>query len=180
MTLAPPELPPYPRAHLVPEQLRDVLLDFWWDTERLFALDLPALAPIQVADLEWHLSLPIWTHLGRQFAVSPQQVEADPASYAQHHRRTLRADLRFPIVTAVRGGRLVIVDGCHRLLKARMAGLTSVRCVELLPEHHQLIAHRPVRPASLLDRALQVADASGRRARAYDVLMPHSGSSRDA
>jgi hypothetical protein len=56
------------------------------------------------------------------------EVAADPARYAEQHARTMAADLRHPLDAVRRpGGRLTILDGVHRLLRAHLGGLQSVR-----------------------------------------------------
>jgi hypothetical protein len=46
--------------------------------------------------------------------------------YAEHHRRTMAADLGCPIDLLLRNGRWVILDGVHRLLKADLLRLGNV------------------------------------------------------
>jgi hypothetical protein len=73
-----------------------------------------------------------WQHDGTPFQVSPSQVSADPRPYQEQYKRTMAADLACPLDLLVRNGRLVILDGVHRLLKADLLGLASIR-VRCLP-----------------------------------------------
>lgn len=120
---------PFPLLDLVPSVLRDVLLGFHWDTELLHALQLPS-RPVAVSDLAWHLELPFWSVDGVPFQVSPAQVAADPATHQDQWDRAQAADIAFALDGHRRAdGRLVILDGIHRLLKASVTdrGCVAVR-----------------------------------------------------
>lgn len=71
------------------------MLDFLWSRERLWALDLP-VERVAVESLRWQLALPWWSLGGVPFAVSPDEVRADPLRYRVQHDRTMAADLSFP------------------------------------------------------------------------------------
>ncbi|WP_020577948.1 hypothetical protein [Actinopolymorpha alba] len=125
MTSARPRRP-FPLQHLLPPVLKDVTLDFHWDMERLWALDL-VVTEVAVAELDWQLQLPMWAYDGQFFAVSPAEVAADPERYHEQYARTLGADLRYPLHVLDRPERLTLLDGVHRLLKARLLGLETVQ-----------------------------------------------------
>lgn len=91
----PANLCPFPLLHLLPGSLRDVILDFHWDPELLWQLDLP-VTELPIAGLEWHLRLPLWSHEGRPFAVSPAEVAADRDRFRGQFVRTMAADLSCP------------------------------------------------------------------------------------
>jgi len=110
---------------VVPPALRGVLLDFAWESERLWALDLP-VEELRVADSIWLLDLPFWREEGRWFVVTPNQVRARPDRYVEQWARMLRADLDTAVHITERHGRTVILDGIHRLLKADLLGRNSI------------------------------------------------------
>ena len=131
---------PFPLAHLVPDELRGVLLDFHWDVRRLHALpDLPT-ARVPAADLAWHLDLPFWSAGGKPFQVAPRRVAAEPDTYAEQYARTLAADLAHPVHATERGGRLTVLDGVHRLLKAHLTGVDTLTVRVVGPAHFDAIA----------------------------------------
>jgi len=105
----------------IPTSLRDVLLGFPWDLDRLFDLDLP-VEEVRTADFLWLLDLPFWRKGDVVFAVTPNQVRGNPFGYAEQWTRTLETDLTRPIHVTERKGRTVIIDGIHRLLKADIEG----------------------------------------------------------
>jgi hypothetical protein len=111
---------------LFPETPRRALLDFEWDPERLWALDLP-VELMAIGELEWFLDLPLWRHDGRAFRVRPRDVLADPERFGEDYRRTLEADLRYPLDVTSHERRWTIMDGSHRLAKAVLCEWEVVR-----------------------------------------------------
>jgi hypothetical protein len=116
----------------LPGKFRPYALPLAWDRERLWALDLP-VAEVPVAEFAWQLDLPWWRLGERFFALQPIDVLPDPGPYPEHYERMLAADLSFPIDVVVRGGRLFILDGVHRLAKAVLLDRSTLR-VRTVPE----------------------------------------------
>jgi hypothetical protein len=110
----------------VPRELAPYLLDFEWDRELLWALDIP-VEHLPVACVEWQLDLPWWRAGERPFALTPREVLREPDRYPGHSARALEACLGFPLDIAWLGGRWTILDGVHRLVKAVALGLRDVR-----------------------------------------------------
>jgi hypothetical protein len=108
----------------VPPSLAAILPNVTWSRERLHRLDLPVV-DVAVADLAWQLDLPWWRVDRDYFAVTPNQVRAAPDRHAHQWRRTLGADLAFPIDLLERD-RCIILDGVHRLLRASVEGRERV------------------------------------------------------
>jgi hypothetical protein len=131
---------PFPLQELVPEELRGVLCEFVWDSDKLQRLQLPVEAAT-VDSLRWHLDLRYWRYDGQPFQVTPAQVKADPACYEEHYRRAMAADLGYPLDLLFRNDRWVILDGVHRLLKADVLGLSNVRVRRLPTAMLPLILH---------------------------------------
>lgn len=119
------------RPLLPPELRRWVLADVTWDQHKLWRIDLPT-RDVAVDELAWMLDLPWWRDGDRYFAVRPVDVAADPARHSAQHARTLAADLHHPLIGTTIDRRLVLLDGLHRLLKARLLGIPNVR-VRVLP-----------------------------------------------
>jgi hypothetical protein len=107
---------------LAPAELRPWLVDFEWSRDKLWALSLEE-REVNVAELVWLLELPWWRGAGgRVFTVRPIDVTTGP-----HYERTAAAYLSRPLHAIERHGRLVLLDGIHRLLKATWLGSSSVR-----------------------------------------------------
>jgi hypothetical protein len=131
---------PFSRAHLIPPELDGIISTVAWDLGRLHALELP-VEELAVAELRWQLDLPWWRVGDRWFAVTPNQVRRDPVSYPEQWRRTLAADLRYPIQLIERR-RLVVMDGVHRLLKADLLGLERIRACRVTPSAFDAVVVR--------------------------------------
>jgi len=119
------------RPLLPPELRRWVLPDVTWDQQKLWAIECPT-RDVPTGELAWMLELPWWRDGERYFAVRPIDVAADPARHCAQHARTLAADLDYPLVGTTMEDRLVLLDGIHRLLKARLLGIPTVR-VRVVP-----------------------------------------------
>ncbi|MFI5709103.1 hypothetical protein [Kribbella sp. NPDC051620] len=102
---------------MTPPSMREVFPQTHWQLGKLWALDL-RVEPVEVADLLWMFDLPLWQLNGERFKVTPNQVAATPMNYRPHYERVMDADLDFPIHLVAYRGRLVVLDGVHRLLKA--------------------------------------------------------------
>jgi hypothetical protein len=110
---------------MTPEVLRQTLPIVPWDLRKLWALNLP-IQRVPVQDLVWLLDLPLWQMNGTRFQVSPAEVRADPGRFPDHFRRVMAADTDQPICMAEHHGRLVVLDGYHRLLKAAIEGRSEI------------------------------------------------------
>ena len=102
---------------LMPDEIRDAFPPDRWQLEKLWALDLK-VEPVEIADLVWMFDLPLWQLNGERFKVTPNQVAETPMNFRAHYERVMNADLDFPINLVAYRGRLVVLDGIHRLLKA--------------------------------------------------------------
>lgn len=102
---------------LMPDPVRAAFPPYRWQLEKLWELDLK-VEPVETADLIWMFDLPLWQLDGDRFKVTPNQVAATPMNYRAHYQRVMDADLDFPINLVAYRGRLVVLDGVHRLLKA--------------------------------------------------------------
>lgn len=102
---------------MMPETLREVFPPYRWQLAKLRELDLK-VEPVEIADLVWMFDLPLWQLDGDRFKVTPHQVAETPMNFRAHYQRVMDADLDFPINLVAYRGRLVVLDGVHRLLKA--------------------------------------------------------------
>lgn len=101
----------------IPDPLRGVLLSFAWDLAKLFALDLP-IATVPIEPLEWQLDLPWWRDGDALFAVTPNEVLAQPDRYPAQWERTRRAELSAPVHVRKTDRGTIMIDGVHRLLRS--------------------------------------------------------------
>ena len=97
-----------------------------WDVESLWALDTPPRRQSLDA-LVWHLDVPVWPDpRGHPYRTTPREVLTDPILHQKEHARIAAADLKFPIEVFSHKGRLMILDGIHRLAKAYSAGAGGI------------------------------------------------------
>jgi len=115
---------------MTPAVIRDTLPMVPWNIRKLWELDLP-VRRVPVAELAWLFGLPLWQLDGVRFQVSPRQVRDDPAGFPDHLRRVLACDLSYPVHLVEHNGRLVVLDGFHRLLKAALEGHAEIDAMEL-------------------------------------------------
>jgi hypothetical protein len=87
-----------------------------------------------VQELAWLFDLPLWQLNGVRFQVSPRRVRDDPAGFPDHLRRVMASDLGRPIHLVEHNGRLVVLDGFHRLLKAALEGRAEIDAMVLSQE----------------------------------------------
>lgn len=115
---------------MTPEVIRETLPAVPWSLRRLWLLDLP-VRPVLVEELARLFDLPLWQMNGTRFQVSPRQVRDDPAGFPDHLKRVMASDLRYPIHLVEYKGRLVVLDGFHRLLKAAIEGRREIDAMVL-------------------------------------------------
>jgi len=124
---------PHPLVADVPPTLRPWLLPMHWDQERLWQAGRP-VTDVLVSELRWLYDLPWWRGEhgdDRWFRVTPRAVLDDRGGFAEHARRIEQANLARPLHAIRRRGRLVVLDGLHRLVKADLDHRASVEVVLL-------------------------------------------------
>ena len=126
---------------MTPPVIRQTLPMVPWNIRKLHSLDLP-IQPVAVDDLAWLFDLPLWQDNGTRFQVSPAQVRADPAGFPDHMRRVMASGLQHPIHLVEHNGRLVVLDGYHRLLKAAIQGHAQIEAMVLSQQDLQSICTR--------------------------------------
>lgn len=117
----------------LPPAIRKYWYSIDWDVESLWRLDLP-VEEIEFRELAWHLDVAVWPdEQGAPYTVTPRQVLEEADRHPTEHRRIQAASLDYPLEVFDHLGRTMILDGVHRLAKAKMAGLSTVR-VRRVPE----------------------------------------------
>lgn len=108
-----------------PKIITDVGFDFNWSEPKVWALDLPK-ENVDIRDLEWHFDIPFWNTAGGQYDLRPRDVMENPEKHREEYSRTMNADMACPIDIMENKGRWLILDGLHRLVKAKLEGKTEV------------------------------------------------------
>ncbi len=109
----------------LPKIIEEVGFDFDWSESKVWVLNLP-VEKIPISDLSWHFEIPFWDFLDDNYNLSPNQVISDPVKFKAEYDRTMKADLSYPIDIMENKGRWLILDGLHRLVKAKILGHDKV------------------------------------------------------
>lgn len=108
--------------------------DFYWDNEKVWKIKAP-VTTCPIADLEWHFDIPfLWEGEGK-YNLKARDVIERPSEHREEYDRMLRADMTHPIDCMENKGRLVILDGLHRLMKAFVKGEHVVR-IRFIPRKY--------------------------------------------
>ena len=126
---------------MAPRVIQQTLPMVPWNIHKLHSLNLP-IQLVAVDDLAWLFGLPLWQDNGTRFQVSPAQVRADPARFPDHMRRVMASDLRHSTHLVEHDGRLVGLDGYHRLLKATIQGRAQIEAMVLSQQDLRAICTR--------------------------------------
>ena len=123
----------------MPPALHDALVTSPWKLERLHRLELP-VEQLALSDLLWLLDLPLWQLDGVRFRVRPHDVLAQPQAFPHHMARIRAAELAYPIHVTDKAGRTTVLDGFHRLAKARLQQRATIDAMRLSPAHLRTIS----------------------------------------
>ncbi len=108
-----------------PKIIQEVGFYFDWDEKKVWALKLP-IENMEISYLEWMFDIPFWNSNGGYYDLSPNQVLANPEKYKEEYARIMKANLKYPIDIMFNKGRWLILDGLHRLVKAKVQGMKKV------------------------------------------------------
>ncbi|KKR08306.1 MAG: hypothetical protein UT32_C0002G0069 [Parcubacteria group bacterium GW2011_GWC2_39_14] len=109
----------------LPKIIQEVGFDFSWDERKVWALNFP-IEEISLSELVWHFEIPFWSVGEAIYNLSPNQVISDPDTYQLEYNRTMGSDLLYPIDIMENKGRWLILNGLHRLVKAKILGHKKV------------------------------------------------------
>ncbi len=110
---------------VLPKIIEEVGFDFSWSEKKVWALDIP-VEKIDIKELEWHFEIPFWSTKNGYYDLKPNDVINFPENHQEEYDRTMKADLSYPIDIMENKGRWLILDGLHRLVKAKILGKTEV------------------------------------------------------
>ncbi|MCL4367506.1 hypothetical protein M1563_05060 [Patescibacteria group bacterium] len=111
---------------VTPQEILAVGFDFEWDEQKLWKLNLP-LEEMELEELVWHFDLPFWSTGGSDYNFKPIWVLQEPEKYPERMTRVMKADLNCPLDIMFWKGRWVLLDGLHRLTKAKILGQKTVK-----------------------------------------------------
>lgn len=115
----------------LPQIIKDVGFDFDWDIKKVWALDEPTIK-MSIHELTWHFDIPFLWYGDEVYNLKPIEVIKNPEKYKEEYERTMKADLSHPIDVMENKGRLLILDGLHRLMKHSILGDREIS-VRIIP-----------------------------------------------
>jgi len=110
---------------VLPKIIEEVGFDFSWSERKVWALDIP-IEKIDIKELEWHFEIPFWSTKDGYYDLRPKDVINFSKNHQEEYGRTMKADLSYPIDVMENKGSWLILDGLHRLVKAKILGKTEV------------------------------------------------------
>lgn len=115
----------------IPESILEYGFDFDWDEQDVWKLDYPT-QEIVTEILEWHFDRPFWNWDSEWYVLKPIDVINNPNKFKSEYDRIMNSDISYPIDIMENKGRLVILDGLHRLVKCKILGMDKVK-VRIIP-----------------------------------------------
>jgi hypothetical protein len=110
----------------LPKILADHCLERVPANKKVWALDIP-VTQMPISKLAWQFDIPFWKYGNKKYAITPNQVIKNKIKYKYQYNRIMNSNLKFPIdVAENKKGKWEILDGLHRLVKAKVLRLTKV------------------------------------------------------
>ena len=117
----------------LPKIIEEVGFNFSWDERKVWQLDIP-VERVPIEELTWHFDVPfLWSKPDGFYDIYPRDVIALPEQYLGEYERTMVSDTDYPIDVMLWRGRLVILDGLHRLMKFAILQEDTVK-IRRVPE----------------------------------------------
>ena len=116
----------------IPDIIKEVGFDFSWDENKVWALNYP-VEKMNIKELEWHFNIPFHWHNGGVYNLKSWDIIKNPEKYKDEYQRTMKADFNYPIDIMWNKGRWLILDGLHRLMKAKILSMNKIN-VRKIPQ----------------------------------------------
>ena len=116
---------------IIPDSVLEYGFDFNWDEKDVWKLEYPTQEIVSEL-LEWHFNIPFWNWKNEWYVLKPIDVINNPEKYKSQYDRIMNSDISYPIDVMENKGRLVILDGLHRLVKCKLLGINKIK-VRIIP-----------------------------------------------
>ena len=122
----------------LPKIIENIGFDFHWDEEKVWTLDVP-IEEMSISELEWHFDIPFWNKPNGYYDLTPNEVINNPNQYQDEFKRTMNADLKHPLDIMFWKNNWLLLDGLHRLVKAKQLGMDKIKVRKISKEYIPLI-----------------------------------------
>lgn len=119
------------KKKILPKIIKEVGFDFNWSEEKVWKLNYP-IEKIDINELSWHFKIPFWDIDRGFYDLKPNEVIKNFKKFKKEYERTMKSNLIYPIDIMENKGKWVILDGLHRLVKAKILGHKKVK-VRIIP-----------------------------------------------
>ena len=116
----------------LPKIIKDIGFNFSWDEPKVWKLNVP-IEEMDIRELEWHFNIPFWWTKGGYYNFKPIWVIEKPDKYPERNKRIMKSNLKYPLDVMFWKDRWLLLDGLHRLVKAKMIGQKTVK-VRKIPQ----------------------------------------------
>ncbi|MCL5680372.1 MAG: ParB N-terminal domain-containing protein [Candidatus Marsarchaeota archaeon] len=110
----------------IPAIIKRVGFNFHWDERKVWKLKIKP-EEMKISKLEWMFYVPFWRLPDNTpYSLKPIDVIEKPKKYKKEYKRTMKANLKHPIDIMRNKGKWLLLDGLHRLAKAKILGYDSI------------------------------------------------------
>lgn len=117
----------------LPKIIKDVGFGFSWEEEKVWRLNVPT-EEMDIKELEWHFDIPFWWTKGGYYDFKPIWVIENKDKYLKRYKRVMESDLKYPLDIMFWKRKWLLLDGLHRLVKAKIQGQKSVKVRKISKE----------------------------------------------
>lgn len=114
------------KKKILPKIIKKVGFDFNWSEEKVWKLNYP-IEEINIDKLSWHFEIPFWDIEKGFYDLKPNEVIDNFKKFKKEYKRTMKSNLIYPIDIMKNKGKWLILDGLHRLVKAKILGHKKVK-----------------------------------------------------
>lgn len=114
------------KVRKLPKIIQDVGFDFHWASEKVWKLDVP-VEEVDISELEWHFDIPFWWTKDGYYDLCPNEVLKNSEKHKEEFERIMKSDLSYPLDIIFWKGNWVLLDGLHRLVKAKQLEMRKVK-----------------------------------------------------
>lgn len=118
--------------------IKEIGFNFSWDEQKVWELDILE-EEMDIKELEWHFGIPFWETKDGYYDFKPIWVIENPDKFSERYKRVMKADLKYSLDIMLWKGRWLLLDGLHRLVKAKMLGQKTVKVRKIPKELIPLI-----------------------------------------